>query len=137
MFNNCVSYISFKISIQQKLTTFDDSPFNRHDNHFIRSGVILRMRWHVGSKSMGGTNPNTLSGATITVSWEPAKWSPWWSLIPFVSARVRIYRLRYKTLPTGLSFDPLGFPLCSTAHVGRAGCIARTRDTNPTTGLTG
>lgn len=75
MFNNCVSYIFFKISIQQKLTTFDDSPFNRHDNHLIRSGVILRMRRHVGSKSMGGTNPNTLSGTTITVSWEPAKWS--------------------------------------------------------------
>lgn len=80
---------------------------------------------------MGGTNPDTLSGATITVSQEPAKWSH----APLVVSRTfSIDRSRYETLPTGLSFNPLGFPLCPEAHVGRAGCTTRIQDTNPTTG---
>jgi len=40
----------------------------------------------------------------------------WWSLVPFVSAWVRIYCPHYKTFPTGLSFDPLDSP---AAHVSR------------------
>lgn len=75
---------------------------------------------------MGGTNPDTLFGATITVSWEPAKCSHAPSVVSHTfrirTGSIYIYRSRNKTLPTGLSFEPLGFPLCPAAHVGHAGC---------------
>lgn len=71
---------------------------------------------------MGGTNPDTLFGATITVSWEPAKWIH----APLVVSRTfRIYphgldihtaRVT-RPLPTALSFESsLGFPLCVPQH---------------------
>jgi len=87
---------------------------------------------------MGSINPDIFqcnhNGQSRTDQMEPSALG---GLSYLSYLREFICRSRYETLSTGLSFDPLSFPLCPVAHVDCMGCTMRTRDTNPTMGLTG
>lgn len=77
MFNNCVIDCIFPSKFP-----YNENLLRSMTHHLIDMIITLyAAAWSfvwdgmLEAKSMGGTNPNTLSGATITVSWEPAKWS--------------------------------------------------------------
>lgn len=94
-------------------------------SRLLRSAVILRIKWRIGreGKSMGGTNPDTLSGATITVERRTGQMEaralggP--SYLSYIYMPGFVYNaLALRDSPRGLSFDSLGFPLHTSAARG-------------------
>lgn len=92
---------------------------------------------------MGGMNPDTLSGAAITVGRRTGQMEvralggP--SYLAYTLHGFVYVSPALRDSARGLSFEPLGFPtpVPGPAHVGRAGVHLAYRDTNPLTGLTG
>lgn len=86
---------------------------------------------------MGGTNPDTLSGATITVERRTGQMEARALGGPSYLSYTRgfVYNvLALRDSPRGLSFDSLGFP----PHTSElCGVYRAYRDTDPMTGLTG
>lgn len=87
---------------------------------------------------MGGTNPDTLSGATITVERRIGQMEARALGGPSYLSYMRgfVYNvLALRDSPRCLSFDSLGFPPSHTSEP--RGVYRAYRDTNPMTGLTG